>query len=489
MTGTLLSQGRPATASSVASPALGRRQRVRRRPPPAGPARRGSIHSGSRSTSAPSVASVRPCVSWEAATARAYIIQTSTDGAGWTTVYSTTTGDGGTDDLTGLTASGRYVRLSARLGYTAGYSLWEFKVYGAGPGSAGPGARRPAGRSPSAGLPSTPAPTVTGTPTPPGVAPSPPGRPAGSTPPARPARADLTDPRKKDIAMQLVSSAENSSLDWRAQYKYIEDIGDGRGYTAGIIGFCSGTGDMLELVEALHRAQAGQRARQVPAGAAQGRRHRLARRASTRTSPATGARRPTTRCSSRRRTTSATGSTSTRRSSQAKKDGLRALGQFAYYDAIVMHGAGSDTASFGGIRRTAMKKAKTPAQGGNEVTYLNAFLDARVRGDEDRRRRTATPAGSTPRSGCSSSRQPRPQHPADLEGLRRPVRDRLTQPAAPLTCSPTVVRGAFASGGPEQAALGQRDGSRAPAGRPACGRRWRRTPGRRPTGGSTRPGR
>lgn len=47
--------------------------------------------------------------------------------------------------------------------------------------------------------------------------------------------------------MKLVSSAENSSLDWKAQYKYIEDIGDGRGYTAGIIGFSSGTGDMLDL--------------------------------------------------------------------------------------------------------------------------------------------------------------------------------------------------------------------------------------------------
>src|SRR5687767_5579902 len=61
--------------------------------------------------------------------------------------------------------------------------------------------------------------------------------------------ADLNDPQLKDIAMQLVSSAENSSLDWRAQFGYIEDIGDGRGYTAGIIGFCSGTGDMLALVE------------------------------------------------------------------------------------------------------------------------------------------------------------------------------------------------------------------------------------------------
>src|SRR5439155_21505160 len=71
---------------------------------------------------------------------------------------------------------------------------------------------------------------------------------AGSSPTA--ARAvDLTDPHKKDIAMQLVSSAENSSLNWRAQFKYIEDIHDGRGYTAGIIGFCTGTHDLLELVQ------------------------------------------------------------------------------------------------------------------------------------------------------------------------------------------------------------------------------------------------
>jgi chitosanase len=46
---------------------------------------------------------------------------------------------------------------------------------------------------------------------------------------------------------------------------------------------------------------------------------------------------------------------------QAKSDGLRALGQFIYYDAIVMHGQGDDSVSFGGIRKTAMKKAKSTA--------------------------------------------------------------------------------------------------------------------------------
>jgi len=62
---------------------------------------------------------------------------------------------------------------------------------------------------------------------------------------------------------------------------------------------------------------------------------------------------------------------------QAKSDGLHALGQFIYYDAMVMHGPGDDADSFGGIRKAAMKKAKTPAQGGSETTYLNAYLDAR----------------------------------------------------------------------------------------------------------------
>ena len=42
-----------------------------------------------------------------------------------------------------------------------------------------------------------------------------------------------------------------------------------------------------------------------------------------------------------------------------------------------MHGPGNDSTSFGGIRATAMRHAKTPAQGGDLVTYLNAFLDAR----------------------------------------------------------------------------------------------------------------
>ena len=43
------------------------------------------------------------------------------------------------------------------------------------------------------------------------------------------AAADLATLQKKEIAMRLVSSAENSSLKWREQYRYIEYIHDARG--------------------------------------------------------------------------------------------------------------------------------------------------------------------------------------------------------------------------------------------------------------------
>ena len=177
--------------------------------------------------------------------------------------------------------------------------------------------------------------------------------------------------------MELVSSAENSSLDWKAQYGYLEDIGDGRGYTGGIIGFCSGTGDMLELVSsyaatspdsplagfipALQRVNGTESHRGL--GAAFARAWRTAAK-----DPAFQQAQDAER--DRVYFDPAV--------AQARQDGLRALGQFAYYDAMVMHGPGSDAESFGGIRAEALRPARAPAKGGDEVAYLNAFLDARV---------------------------------------------------------------------------------------------------------------
>ena len=172
--------------------------------------------------------------------------------------------------------------------------------------------------------------------------------------------------------MELVSSAENSTLDWRAQYGYIEDIHDGRGYTGGIIGFCSGTGDMLEVVRNYTRARpSNPLARFVPAlrrvngspshrglGAAFVRAWKRA------------ARDPVFQRAQRNERDRNYFDPAVR---LAKSDGLRALGQFAYYDAAVVHGVDG----LRGVRARALRRARPPARGSDEVAYLNAFLDQR----------------------------------------------------------------------------------------------------------------
>ncbi|MEU7649792.1 chitosanase [Streptomyces huasconensis] len=195
---------------------------------------------------------------------------------------------------------------------------------------------------------------------------------------ASPLRAGgLDEPAKKEIAMKLVCSAENSSLDWKKYYRYIEDINDGRGYTAGIIGFCSGTGDMLDLVELYTRRKPGNvLAKYLPA-----------LREVDGTDSHEGLDPTFTRDWEKAAEDPAFQKAQNDERDrvyfnpavkQGKADGVGVLGQFCYYDAIVMHGDGSDSTSFRNIRKRALRSAKTPAQGGDEVTYLNAFLDARV---------------------------------------------------------------------------------------------------------------
>jgi chitosanase len=65
--------------------------------------------------------------------------------------------------------------------------------------------------------------------------------PAGTT--------DIRQPVFQEMAFEFTSTAENSTTDWTTAYNYCQDIKDGRGYTGGIVGFTSATGDMLELVQ------------------------------------------------------------------------------------------------------------------------------------------------------------------------------------------------------------------------------------------------
>ncbi|HZN77928.1 MAG TPA: discoidin domain-containing protein [Micromonosporaceae bacterium] len=76
---------------------------------------------------------------WEAAFARSFQIQVSPDGSAWTTIFSTTTGTGGTQTLA-ITGTGRYVRMNGTVRATPyGYSLWEFQVFGTIGGGGGCG--------------------------------------------------------------------------------------------------------------------------------------------------------------------------------------------------------------------------------------------------------------------------------------------------------------------------------------------------------------
>jgi hexosaminidase len=72
----------------------------------------------------------RVVLRWEAAYGSAYRVETSADGSTWTPIYATAAGDGGTDDLTGLDGTGRYVRMQGvDRATTFGFSLYEFEVY------------------------------------------------------------------------------------------------------------------------------------------------------------------------------------------------------------------------------------------------------------------------------------------------------------------------------------------------------------------------
>jgi hypothetical protein len=82
-------------------------------------------------------------LNWETAAGKAYQIQTSNDGSTWTSIYSTTTGAGGTETLN-VTGSGRYIRMYGTARTTGyGYSLLEFSVYGGTSNNGGGGGTPP----------------------------------------------------------------------------------------------------------------------------------------------------------------------------------------------------------------------------------------------------------------------------------------------------------------------------------------------------------
>ncbi|GAA0421152.1 coagulation factor 5/8 type [Actinoplanes capillaceus] len=127
----LISQGKPATASSVENATF-----------PASAAVDGNTGTRWSSTFADpqwlqvdlgSTQSISQVVlNWEAAYASAFTIQTSANGSTWTNISPVTVGQNGLQTLN-VTGSGRYVRMNGTSRATPyGYSLWEFQVFGGG---------------------------------------------------------------------------------------------------------------------------------------------------------------------------------------------------------------------------------------------------------------------------------------------------------------------------------------------------------------------
>ncbi|KAJ2768597.1 hypothetical protein IWQ56_002877, partial [Coemansia nantahalensis] len=59
----------------------------------------------------------------------------------------------------------------------------------------------------------------------------------------------------KDIALRITNVYENSDV--KFHYDYCENIKDGRGFTSGIVGFCTGTSDAWEVIQEYHKLTGG----------------------------------------------------------------------------------------------------------------------------------------------------------------------------------------------------------------------------------------
>ena len=188
---------------------------------------------------------------------------------------------------------------------------------------------------------------------------------------------DISSGQLREEVFALVSSAENSTTDYAEQYAYIEDIGDGRGYTAGIIGFTTGTGDLLEVVERYTELKPENELKKyIPA---------LEQVNGTDSHEGLGGafEKDWVEAAQSEEMVQAQNDILDEQYMSvalqyANEDGLCPLGQYIYYDALVVHGSGDSADCFEAIRNAALEKAKAPSTGGDETAFLTAFLDARV---------------------------------------------------------------------------------------------------------------
>lgn len=181
---------------------------------------------------------------------------------------------------------------------------------------------------------------------------------------------------QKARADMLISVFENSALD--LQYGYVEDLRDGRGYTAGRAGFCTGCGDLLDVVLKYSALKpVNPLSRYLP------RLKALAAASSASTSGLDGF--PAAWAGAAR-------DLLFRRAQDEVSDetyylpalelagglGLELdLSKAALYEAAIQHGLGGDPDGLPAIAARASALARPPAEGGSEKAWLARFLEAR----------------------------------------------------------------------------------------------------------------
>ncbi|MCX5792017.1 MAG: chitosanase [Elusimicrobia bacterium] len=200
------------------------------------------------------------------------------------------------------------------------------------------------------------------------------GNPAASPAPAA-ADAALS-PAQKLRADMLISVFENSSLE--LQYGYIENLHDGRGYTAGRAGFCSGCGDLLLVAERYTELKPDN-----PLAGYLPRLNRLAALASASTAGLDGFPAAWRQAARDELFRSAQDAVSDElyylpALTYAGQLGLKKdFSKIALYEAAIQHGTGSDPDGLGAMIERASRAAKPPAAGGSERTWLGKFLKVR----------------------------------------------------------------------------------------------------------------
>jgi chitosanase len=196
----------------------------------------------------------------------------------------------------------------------------------------------------------------------------------------------LATPVKKQIFLEMVNSAEQSALDWTTAYPYCEDIGDGRGYTTGIAGFTTDSAGattddgpgVLGVVLYYNSVVPGNvlakytQALQTAANTGTGSHTRIDAVGSFCANWATAAADPMFK-NAQQHDFDVTAFDPARMLAQA--DGLGVLGQALYVDDSILNGYGGNPSLVHDVA-AAKAAAQTPAQGGNETTYLKAFVAA-----------------------------------------------------------------------------------------------------------------